>query len=133
MAVRADDAVTGRYDALFGQQRVLDAHSAHVEEVFDLVLMGEFPALLAHLGGLDVLGRNEVVQDDVDGARVTDGIEPRLVEFVDGDRGGDVVAQDHVEFRFDQLAGFDRLQSRRGCQDLLRHCHSHSLVSLLFY
>ena len=46
VAVGADDAVARGHDALFGQKRVLHAHSAHVVEVEDVVLVSELAALL---------------------------------------------------------------------------------------
>ena len=104
VAVRADDAVPGGDDALLRQQGVLHAHLAHVEEVDDAVPAGELPALLGLLGALDVLVGDEVVQDDVHSRLVEDVAKARLLKLVDGHRGGDVVAQDDVQVRLDQLS-----------------------------
>ena len=66
VAVGADDAVTRRHDAFFGQQGVLDAHLAHIVEIEDVVLVGKLAALLGLLRALDVLVGDEVVQHDGD-------------------------------------------------------------------
>ena len=100
---RRDDAVTGCHDAFFGQQSVLDAHLAHIVEVEDVVLVGELAALLGLGRALDVLVGNEVVEDDGDVLFVEHAVEARLFELVDGDGGGDVIAQHDVELGVDEL------------------------------
>ena len=131
MGVGADDAVTGGDYALLGQQRMLDAHLAHVIEVADAVGAGEFSALLGLLGGLDVLIGDEMVQNDGDLVLIKDGVETGLGELIDGHGGGDVVAQDDVQLCADQLSGNHVIQAGVGRQDLLCHCHSHSVFLTL--
>ena len=70
----------------------------------DAVGTGKLAALLALLGGLDVLVGDEVVEDDGDFILVENGIKAVLGEFVDGHGSGDVVAQDDVQLSLDQLA-----------------------------
>ena len=124
MAVRTDDAVSGGDNALLRQQRMLDAHFTHVIEVADAVTAGEFPALLGLLGGLDVFIGDEVVQDDGDTVLIKDLGKAVLCKFVDGNRGGDVIAQDDVQLCADKLSCLHRFQPRMGSKNLLRHCHS---------
>ena len=79
VAVGADDAVARGHDALFGQQRVLNAHLADIVEVEDVVLVCELAALLGLGRALDVLVGDKVVEHDVDAGLVKDGIKARLV------------------------------------------------------
>ena len=109
VAVRADDAVARGHDALFGQERVLNAHLADVVEVEDVVLVCELAALLGLGRALDVLVGDKVVEHDVDAGLVKDGIKARLVELIDGHRGRNIVAEHDVE------PGVDELARRNGC------------------
>ena len=104
LAVRADDAVARGHDALFGQERVLNAHLADVVEVEDVVLVCELAALLGLGRTLDVLVGDKVVEHDVDAGLVKDGIKARLVELIDGHRGRNIVAEHDVEPSVDELA-----------------------------
>ena len=88
----------------FSGRSVLHTHLAHVEEVGDLVLVGEVPGLQTQLGGLDVLAGGVVVQDNGDLVLVKHLGEARLLKLGDGHRGGDVVAQHHVHLGLDELA-----------------------------
>src|SRR5699024_8301341 len=83
-------------------------------------------------GGLDVLVGYEVVQHDGDFVLVKYPVEAVLVELIDGDRGGDVVSQDNVQFGLDQLSGGDGIQSGVGRQNFLSHRHCHNFCSPLF-
>ena len=97
---------------------MLHPHLAHVEEVGNLVFVGELPGLLAQLGGLDVLAGGVVVQDDGNLVPVKDLSEARLLKLGDGHGGGDVVALHPVQ---PGVLG----------QYFLRHCHSHRVNYLL--
>ena len=132
MAVGANDAVACRHQALLGQQRVLDAHFAHIKEIQNIVFVGKIAALLALLGAFDILVGHKVIQHNVDLGAVKHRGEPGLVELVDGHRGGDVVAQHYIQIGIDQLPGLHFRQARMGCQNFLRHCHSHDTFSLSF-
>ena len=107
-------------DALLGQQGVLDAHLAHIVEVQDVVLVGEGAALLGLGGALDVLVGDKVVQHDGDVFLVEHAVKAGLFKFVDGHRGGDVVAQHNIQLGVDQLARLDLVQAGVGSQNLLR-------------
>ena len=131
MAVRTDDAVTGGHDAFFGQQGVLDAHLAHIVEVEDIVFVGELAALLGLGGTLDVLVGHKVVQHDGDVLFVEHAVETGALKLVDGDGGGDVVAQHDVQLCVDELACLDLGKPGMCGKDLLRQGHSHG-GSLLF-
>ena len=107
MAVRTDDAVARGHDAFFGQQGVLDAHLAHIVEVENVVFVGELAALLGLGCALDVLVGHEVVQHDGDVLFIEHAVEARSLELVDGDGGGDIIAQHDVELGVDELPGLD--------------------------
>ena len=131
VAVGTDDTVARGYDALFGQERVLDTHLTHIVEVEDVVFVSELAALLGLGGALDVLVGYKVVQHDVDAGAVKHRVKTGLLKLVDSHRGGDVVTQHDVELGVDELArGHGCFSAMRG-QDLLCHGHSHGVPSVL--
>ena len=116
----------------FGQKRVLDAHHADVHEVFDVVLVREGAGLLNERRRLDVLVRRKVVHDHRDLCVVENRGRAVLLENVDRDRRGNVVAENHVELGVDQLTSLDFFEPRVSREDFLGHCHTH-IVSLQFF
>ena len=104
-------------------------HLAHIVEVEDVVLVGELAALLGLGRALDVLVGNEVVEDDGDVLFVEHAVEARLFELVDGDGGGDVIAQHDVELGVDELACLDLGEACVCGQNFLRLGHSHGSFS----
>ena len=131
VAVGADDAVAGGDDALLRQKRVLNAHLAHVKKVEDVVFVGKVAAAFGLLGALDVLVGHKVVQHNVDLFVVVDRGKPGFLKLVDGNGGGDVVAQHHVQVSVDQLPGLDGRLAAVGGKDLLGHGHSHGKSLLM--
>ena len=129
MGVGTDDAVAGGDNALLGQQRMLDAHLAHVIKMADAMAAGKFTALLALFCGLDVLVGNEVVQNDGDAVLIKNGVKSGFFKFVDSNRGGNVVAQNDIQLCTDQLAGNHGGEACVGSQDFLSHSHSHDAIS----
>ena len=107
------------------QERMLDAHRAHVVEVDDAVLEGELAHFLALLGALDVLVGREVVHDKRDLGLVEDLLEVRLAQHADGYRAGDVVGEREVDIGLYKLARHDGVEARVRGQNFLRHGHSH--------
>ena len=127
VAVRADDAVTGGHDALFGQQRMLNAHLADIVEVEDVVFIGELAALFGLGGAFDILIGHKMVEHDVDAGAVEHRVETGFLKLVDRHRRGDIVAKHDIELSVDELArGNGCFPAMRG-QDLLRHGHSHGV------
>ena len=113
MRIRADHEVAGRDQSFFGQKRVLDpAVVPHLEVVGDSLFPRERPHRGALRGGLDVLVGGEVVGDERDLLAVEHAFAPELRELLDGDRRRDVVPEDEVEFRHDQLAGAEGRRAR---------------------
>ena len=107
---------------------MLDAHLAHVVVVVQAEAAGEGAALLALGGGLDVLVGDEVIHDHDHPALVEDLRKAGLLKLVDRHGGGDVVAQDQVQPGPDQLARPDLRKAGVVRQDLLRHCHAHTVT-----
>ena len=125
VGVGAHDDLAGSAQALFGEQGVLHAHLAYIKEVGDVVLVGKVAGFQAQLGGLDVLARGVVVQDDGDLVLVKDLAEAGLLKLGDGHGGGNVIAQDHIYLGLDELANLHVVQPGVLGQDFLRHCHTH--------
>ena len=129
VAVGADDAVTRRHDAFFGQEGVLHAHLAHIVEIEDIVLIGKLAALLGLLRALDVLVGDKVIQHDGDVLFVEHAVEPGLFKLVDGNGSGDIIAQHDVELGVDELACLDLGKTCVSGQNFLRQGHSHDTLS----
>ena len=124
--------VTGGHDAFFGQEGVLNTHLTHIVEVEDIILVGKLAALLGLGCALDVLIGDEVIQHDGNVLLVEHAVKARLLKLVDGDRGGDIVAQHDIEPGIDELACLDLRQTRMCGQNFLRQSHSHNTLSFYF-
>ena len=64
--------------------------------------------------------------------RVEHAVKACLLKLVDGDRGGDIVAQHDIELGIDELACLDLRQTRMCGQNFLRQSHSHNTLSFYF-
>ena len=111
VAVRADDHRPREGDALFGQERVLDAHFADVIEVLDVVGAREIAHDLALLRRLDVAVGGEVVEHERDLALVAKPASA-LLEHVDRDGRGHVVGQRDVRVDQHEIAPGKRRVAR---------------------
>ena len=101
---------------------MLDAHTALLVVVGDLVLMGKVARNLGLLGALDVLVGRVVVGHEADLLAV-EHAGADFAHRLDGDGRGDVVGEDQVEVALDELAGHDLGQAGMGGEDLLGHSH----------
>ena len=97
--VRADYEHLGQSQALFGQERVFDAHFAYVEEVFYAVLFGKFAAHDALPCARYVLVRREMVEDYRYFVGIGDLATARRLERLDRDGAGYIVAEREVDVR----------------------------------
>ena len=127
VAVRADHQVARADQTLLGQKRVLDAHAAHVKKVVYAVFSREGAHRFHLFGRLDILVRGKVVHDHAHPLGAFDAGKARLFKFFNGDGRGDVVSEHHVQLGIDQLARLYACKPRVRREDLLRHCHSHSV------
>ena len=125
MTVCADYTVTRDNQTFFRQKCVLNTYFTDVIEVQDIILVREIAALLALNSRLDILIRREVVHYQRNFCLVENSRKAVLVELVDGNRACDIVSENHIQLRLNQLSLDNRLQPRVLCQNFLRHCHSH--------
>ena len=112
VAVRADDEIARTHQSFFGEKRVLDAHFAHVKKVFYAVLVGEIAHGLDLFRRLDVFIGGKVVHYHAHAVAAFHAGKARLAEFFYRNGRGDVVAENHVQFRIDQLS---RLHAVKPC------------------
>ena len=110
---------------------MLNAHLAHIVEVEDVVLVGKLAALLGLGCALDVLVGHKVVQHDGNVLLVEHTVKTGLFKLVDGNRGGDVVAQHDVQLCIDELACLDLGKTGMCGKNFLRQGHSHDGTLLL--
>ena len=123
--VGADDQVTRQHQSLLRQQRVLNAHRAHIVVVRQLLGTGEIAHHFALFGRLDVLVGYKVVGDQHHPASVKDFSYPDALELTDGNGRSDIVGQHQVHRDTDQLAGEHLFQAGVGGQDFFSQGHSH--------
>ena len=97
-----------------------------------VILVGKLAALLGLGCALDVLIGDEVIQHDGNVLLVEHAVKACLLKLVDGDRGGDIVAQHDIELGIDELACLDLRQARMCGQNFLRQSHSHNTLSFYF-
>ena len=131
MGIGADDGLTGGYQPFFRQERMLDAHLAHIIVVIQIKFPGKGAALLALCGGLDVLVGGEMVHNHGDSAFIKNLGEAICFKLVDGHGGGNIVAHDQIQLCLNQLAGTDRGKPGVAGQNFLGHCHCHCRFSFL--
>ena len=119
VGVGADDHVTGGDEPVLGQQDVLDARTADLVEVGDLLLAGEGPHPHPERCRGDVLGRHEVRRHEGDAVPVPHLGHADLAEGVDGHGSGDVVGHRQAHLRHDEVAGAHALPAAGTGEDLL--------------
>ena len=73
----------------------------------------------------------EVIEHHHDLVLVEDPVGSGLAEFGNGQRYGDVVAHDHVEFRFNELARGHAVESGVRSQYFLSYGHAHRDISFI--
>ena len=123
--IRTDDAVAGADKTFFGQKRVLDADASYIIEMGDIKSLCKISCGSAELCRLDVLAGGVVVEYDRDSILIKNFCKARVVKYLDGNGGGNIVAEYQIQLCFDQVARLDRGQTRVRREDLLCHCHSH--------
>ena len=124
MAVRADDEGAGTDETELGKESVLHPRAPDIVEVFYALFARKVADDLALLGGFDVLGGHEVVEDEDDLFGIFHPVA-RLLHLGDRHRRGDVVAEDEVDVGGDELARGDALSARVSCEYLLSCGHFH--------
>ena len=127
--VRADYRVAGNDKPFFGKQGVLDAHFAHLEIVGYVHFVRKFAHGLALLRRLDVLVGREVVGHQRNLVAIEHAVAAEFLKLTYRHGAGDVVAENEVELRLDELP---RLHLAKPCvrrENLLSHRHCHNIFS----
>ena len=130
VAVGADYKVARAHKPLLGQQRVFNAHSAHVEKVFQVLFACKLAAQLALLRALYIFVGGKVIHDEGNLLPVGNRLCARLFKFFNGYGACNIVGEHHIELCVYELAGLYFFKSRMRRKDFLRHCHRHSFISL---
>jgi len=97
VGIAHDDRIAGADEALLGEQGVADAVGADIEEVLDGMAAGPIAQDLRLGGGFAVLAGGDVVDDRLDLARIEDPVLVAADQVVDGDGGGDLVAENGIQ------------------------------------
>ena len=129
VGIRADHGIAGNDESFFGEQRVLDAHLTYVVEVGDVLRTAEITAHHALLRRLDVLVRSKVIHDHGHFFLIEYVLLAHLVERLDGDRRGNVIAKHEIQIHQHELPCLDLVKTGMCGEDLLCHGHSHVVQS----
>ncbi len=122
MAVGADHEIPRADDPLLREQRMLDAHAAHLVEMRDALIMSEIAHDLRLLGALDVLVGHVMIRDEDHLILVEHGIR-YLRARPNGKGSRHIIGKDQVQIAFDELPRLYLIQASMSCQYLLRHGH----------
>src|SRR3989442_6888953 len=98
MTVAADDEVARPHQPLLGQHDVGDPLAPLVVDVGDSLLPRPPTYAGEHGGGGDVLGRDDVVENDHDLLGIEDPTRAHLVAHADRPGRGEIVSHIHVDF-----------------------------------
>ena len=131
MAVRADDDLARRDNALFRQERMLDAHAPDLIVMDNVLCAGKLAHLLGERRRLDILVRHEVIRNQRNLFGIKNLRCAHTIELVDRHRSGDVVAQHKVQLAHEQFSRTAAVNTGCPCEDFLRHGHAHRSNSSL--
>ena len=127
MGVRTDHGKARKDKSVVRKDDVLDAHAFLSLFVVIFYILGS--CKIAHpltlFRGLYIFIRSKVVRDQNDFFRIEYFSKRVLFEYIDRRRRGDVVSEEQVKFRLDQVARGANLFARMLRKDLLCHCHAH--------
>ena len=128
MRVRADGDHAGPYEAFFRKQCMLDTDTPLLEIIDNAVFMREVTDDLCKSGRLDILCRLEMIRNEND-LLLVEYRDADAIEFRNGRRRGDIIRHDQVKAAVDQIPCFHRIDTGMLGQDLLCHCHTHTISS----
>ncbi len=128
VTVRSDHYIPRKHQALFRQQRMLDAHAPDFIIMGKLLFGGEFPEHFSlHCRG-NVLVGDEMIGDQSDTLGVEDLFCSRPPKSLDGKGGGNIVAQGEIDIHFEELSRAKFRSAGMGGQDLFTNRHGHDLT-----
>ena len=125
MRIGAYNAVSGKYQSLFRQEGMFNAHFADIEEIFNSVPLCKAPYNAALSGGRYILVRHKMVEHKGYSVRILRFQSPVFFKLLYGDRCGYIVTEYNVTLRLDKPPCRDRFQSGRMSKNFLRTGHSH--------
>ena len=129
MGVCTDYDITCYGKSFFRQQGMLNSHLADLEIVRDLIAACEFAHAFAVFCRFDILVRYKVIRYQRDLVLIEHTVHLHFFHLFDGNRACNVVAQNQIQLRFNQLSCFHMIESGMRGQNLLCHCHSHMIRS----
>jgi len=125
MAVGANDDVSGEHQALFGQQRVFDAHSSDFVIMDQLLFQGKFPDQLGLHGRGNVLVGDEMIGDEGHPFTVEDFPGARFAKGFNRQGRRNIVSQGEIQRDFDQFSRVQVRSAGMSCQDFFTNGHCH--------
>ena len=128
MRVRADGDHAGPYEAFFRKQCMLDTDTPLLEIIDNAIFMRKVTDDLRKSGRLDILCRLEMIRNEND-LLLVEYRDTDAFEFRNGRRRGDIIRHDQVKAAIDQIPCFHRIDAGMLGQDLLCHCHTHTISS----
>ena len=133
MRISSDHHISGHYQTLFRQQRMLDSHLSHIKKVGNLMFGGKFSDTFALLGRLNILIRNKMIHHQSNLILIKHRFFRHFgIHLLDRHRRGNIISQNQIQIRLDQLSCRHLRQSGVSRQDFLRHRHSHFCNSSSF-
>ena len=107
---------------------MLNADAPLLEIIHDAIFMREVADDLRKTGRLDVLRRLEMVRNEND-LLFVENRDADALEFRNGRRRSDIIRHDQIKTAVNQISCFHRIDTGMPCQDLLCHCHTHTISS----
>ena len=129
VGVRTDHSITGDNESFFRQKCMLNAHLSNVVEMRNILLAAEITAHHALLCSLDVLVRSKVIHYHGHLLLVKNALLAHLVECLDGNRRGNIIAKHEIQIHQHELSSLDLVETGVCSEDLLCHGHTHVLQS----
>jgi hypothetical protein len=117
------DGLTRSHEAFSREEGMTDAIVADVEEVLNPVAASPVAQNLSLGCGFRVLGRRHVIDDRLYPCRIVDLVPASANPIVDGDRRGDLMAEDAVQAQDANVCR--RLVNEVGRKDFFSDCFSH--------
>jgi hypothetical protein len=104
VAIPHDDGKSGPHQSLFREYGMANPVSAYVKKVFDTMPPRPVPEDLTLFCGLGVFGRTHMVNDHLDPGSIKDLIHAFCNKIVDGNGGGDFMAEHPIQFKYPRIA-----------------------------
>jgi len=124
-----NDRITGADETFFREQSVADAVGTYIEEVPDAVPPGPVAQDLGLGSGLAVLAGSDVIYDGFDFGRVKNPVFSAMDQIVNGNGGGDLMAEYGIQAK--NFGPGERLINQMRFKYFFGSCFTHVCSSLL--